>query len=338
MNPVVVTPGDPAGIGAEITLKAFAAGLRGFCVMDDPDRLERLASDLGLDVAIERLAGMQAAKPDGERLGVIPLEWPQAPIPGKPLSANAPVVIECIRQAAQLARGGEACAMTTNPVNKAVLASAGFEHPGHTEFLASLCPAVPGAPVMLLVGAGLRVVPVTIHMPLRKVATCLTTEEITLKARILADALRLHFGCDSPRLAVCGLNPHAGEGGVLGDEDAQIIEPAIKALRDAGIKASGPHAADSLFHPAARQSYDAVVAMYHDQALIPVKTLDFEGAVNVTLGLDFIRTSPDHGTAFDIAGSGQANPGSLMAAVELAKSMAASASRDLPAQSAVAQG
>ena len=321
--PVVVTPGDPAGIGCEIALKAFAGGARGFCLMESPARVERLARELGIDARIDAIEGPGAWRGPGDRLSVIAIDWLDDARPGSPDHGNARIVIDSIARAARWARAGEAAAITTNPVNKAVLAAAGFEHPGHTEFLASLCRTRPGAPVMMLVGGGLRVVPVTIHMPLAEVAPSLCTRDIVDKSLVVADALRACFGCKRPRLAVCGLNPHAGEDGLMGHEDARVIAPAIETLQKAGIDAGGPHAADSLFHAAARESYDAVIAMYHDQALIPVKTLDFDGAVNVTLGLDIIRTSPDHGTAFDIAGKGIARPDSLVAAIRLAESMAA---------------
>jgi len=321
--PIILTPGDPAGIGAEISLKAFDAGVRGFLLMEDPDRLAALAGRLGLDIAIETVNTPQdgVAVPE-DRLGVVPLAWPQPPEPGKADPRNAPVVIESIRTATGWVREGLAAALVTNPIHKAVLGDAGFTYPGHTEFLASMCPERPGAPVMMLAGRGLRVVPATIHIPLNDVAGTLTTLDLVNKGEILAEALHRYFGCDDPRIAFCGLNPHAGEDGRFGDEDQRIIAPAIASLRDKGIAATGPHSADTLFHPAARQTYDAVIGMYHDQVLIPLKTIDFDGGVNVTLGLDFIRTSPDHGTAFDIAGSGAARPDSLMAAIRLARSMA----------------
>ena len=215
-----------------------------------------------------------------------------------------------------------AAAIVTNPISKAILKDAGFNHPGHTEFLASLAPARPGAPLMMLAGESLRVVPATVHIALRDVPAALTTEDIVAKGRLLNEALQLYFGCGSPRIAVCGLNPHAGENGQFGDEDQRVIAPAVEALKDEGIGAFGPLSADTLFHPEARETYDAAIGMYHDQVLIPLKTIYFDGGVNVTLGLDFIRTSPDHGTAFDIAGTGKARPQSLMAAIRMARMMA----------------
>ncbi|MGC6520897.1 MAG: 4-hydroxythreonine-4-phosphate dehydrogenase PdxA [Candidatus Puniceispirillaceae bacterium] len=321
--PVILTPGDPAGIGAEISLKAFAGGCRDFLLMEDPDRLAGLAEKLRLDIPLRPvdMPDTQGAA-DETALGVIPLSWPEPPVPGRADPRNAPVVIEAIARAAEWAQNGKAAGMVTNPVNKAVLTSAGFGHPGHTEFLASMSPSRPGAPVMMLAGDGIRVVPATVHIPLREVAGQLNTQALIDKGRILGHALRRYFGCEKPRIAVCGLNPHAGEDGQFGDEDQSIIAPAVTALCDEGFAVTGPHSADTLFHRRARETYDAVIGMYHDQVLIPLKTIDFDGGVNVTLGLDFIRTSPDHGTAYDIAGTGVARPDSLMAAVRLARHMA----------------
>ena len=235
---------------------------------------------------------------------------------------NAPAVIDAIRAAAAFAQQGRASAIVTNPIHKSVLIEAGFEHPGHTEFLGSLAPERDGAPVMMLACDALRVVPLTVHIALRDVAGMLNSADIIAKGRLLAEALRDFFGVDNPRIAVCGLNPHAGENGQFGDEDSRIIAPAISALQNDGIDAFGPLSADTLFHAEARKTYDAVLGMYHDQVLIPIKTLDFDGGVNVTLGLDFIRTSPDHGTALDIAGTGMARPDSMTSAIRLAADMA----------------
>jgi 4-hydroxythreonine-4-phosphate dehydrogenase len=242
-------------------------------------------------------------------------------MPGLPDAANAPAVIESIRRAVALVMKGDAAAVVTNSIQKKTLYEAGFEHPGHTEFLAEL--AGGGArPVMMLVGAGMRVVPVTIHVSLRTALDSLTTEAIVATARITAQALDKDFGVARPRLALAGLNPHAGEEGSLGREDIEIVAPAVKALRAMGIDASGPLPPDTMFHTAARATYDAAVCMYHDQALIPLKTLAFDTGVNVTLGLPFVRTSPDHGTALNIAGKGVANPASLIEAIRLAGTMA----------------
>lgn len=320
--PVILTPGDPAGIGAEISLKAFAAGMRGFVLMEDPERLATLATRLGIDVSIDVMSSPKGLSPDHGALPVLPLSWDTPPVPGKGDPRNAAVVIDSIRLAASMAQDGRAAAMVTNPINKAVLMEAGFTHPGHTEFLASLAPPRDGAPMMMLASDLLRVVPATIHIALRDVPEALTTDGLVDKGHLLDEALQRYFGCERPRIAFCGLNPHAGEDGQFGDEDARIIAPAVAALNAEGISASGPLSADTLFHPQARQSYDAVIGMYHDQVLIPLKTLDFDGGVNVTLGLDFIRTSPDHGTAFDIAGTGRARPDSLIAALRMAHKMA----------------
>lgn len=321
--PVVLTPGDPAGIGAEIALKAHAAGVRGFVFIEDPDRLAQLAKRLDITLGIRVVDRPADVLPDEDDLPVIALEWAQPPRDGIADPRNAPMIIDSIRQAAHWARQGMAAAMVTNPINKAVLQQTGFQHPGHTEFLATLSSRKAGGPAMMLVCDVLRVVPVTIHIPLKDVAAALTEDDIYDKGMLLAESLTKHFTCPHPRIAVCGLNPHAGEQGQFGDEDDRIIAPAVGRLRDAGVKAFGPASADTLFHERARKTYDGVLGMYHDQVLIPVKTLDFDGGVNVTLGLDFIRTSPDHGTAFDIAGSGVAHADSLIAAINMAHSMVA---------------
>lgn len=320
-GPVILTPGDPAGIGAEISLKAFAAGLRGFVLMEDPDRIAAMVAELGLDVPMEISEAPFDLATDHAVLPVLPLSWETPPVPGTGDPRNAARVIESIRIAARMAQDGRAAAMVTNPIHKAVLIEAGFAHPGHTEFLASLAPPRDGAPMMMLASEMLRVVPATVHIPLRDVPDVLTTSGLVAKGRLLDESLRRYFGCEAPRIAFCGLNPHAGENGQFGDEDARIIAPAVDVLTKDGISAFGPLSADTLFHAESRKSYDAVIGMYHDQVLIPLKTLDFDGGVNVTLGLDFIRTSPDHGTAFDIAGTGKARPDSLMAAVRMAQIM-----------------
>ena len=322
LQPVILTPGDPAGVGAEISLMAFAAGMRGFILMEDPDRLTGIASALDLSIGIKNLDAPEPLAHDHAFLPVMPLQWAESPVAGKGDPRNAEGIIASIRKAATMAQDGTAAAIVTNPINKAILKDAGFSHPGHTEFLASLAPARPGAPLMMLAGESLRVVPATVHIALRDVPAALTTEDIVAKGRLLNEALQLYFGCGSPRIAVCGLNPHAGENGQFGDEDQRVIAPAVETLKDEGIGAFGPLSADTLFHPEARETYDAAIGMYHDQVLIPLKTIDFDGGVNVTLGLDFIRTSPDHGTAFDIAGTGKARPQSLMAAIRMARMMA----------------
>ncbi len=325
--PVIVTPGEPAGIGAEITLKSYAGSLRNaglpVCLMEDPDRISQLADQLGLDISTTRISAPEdAMQLPADMLGILPVTWATDPRPGMTDTRNAPAVIDSIRAAATFAQQGRASAIVTNPIHKSVLIEAGFGHPGHTEFLGSLAPERDGAPVMMLACDALRVVPLTVHIALRDVARMLNSADIIAKGRLLADALRDFFGVDNPRIAVCGLNPHAGENGQFGDEDSRIIAPAIFALQNDGIDAFGPLSADTLFYAEARKTYDAVLGMYHDQVLIPIKTLDFDGGGNVTLGLDFIRTSPDHGTALDIAGTGIARPDSMTSAVRLAADMA----------------
>lgn len=325
--PLALTMGEPAGIGGEIALEAWrrrgAEGLATFFVIDDPRRLAALAGRLGLAVPIAEIAAPGAAREIfPEALPVLPLARSVAAEPGRLDPANAEAVLESIRTAVSLALDGAAAAVVTNPIHKQVLMEAGFRHPGHTEFLAELSGAT-RAPVMMLACPELRVVPVTVHLPLRRVPEVLTTARIVETGRTTAEGLRRLFGIARPRLAVAGLNPHAGEGGQLGGEDDAVIRPAVAALRQAGIEAFGPLPADTLFHAAARRGYDAALCMYHDQALIPIKTIDFEGGVNVTLGLPIVRSSPDHGTALDIAGQGKASPASLLAALRMAADMAA---------------
>lgn len=327
LPPLVVTMGEPAGIGGEITLQAWQrrreAQLPPFFVIDDPRRLTSLASRLGLEVPIVAIESPEAAAETfSEALPVLPLSGRVGAEPGCLDPANAKAVLESIRRAVSLAMQNAAAAVVTNPIHKQVLMETGFKHPGHTEYLAELCNAK-RAPVMMLACPELRVVPVTVHMPLSQVPEALSTAKIAEAGRITAEALQRHFGIAKPRLAIAGLNPHAGEGGQLGPEDEAIVRPAVRQLQDAGIAAFGPAAADSLFHAAARRNYDAALCMYHDQALIPIKTIDFEGGVNVTLGIPVIRTSPDHGTALDIAGQGKASPASLLAALSMAGEMAA---------------
>ena len=331
---LVVTPGEPAGIGGEILLKAVAAGAGDLVTIDDPARLESLAGDMGIDIEARAVASSAeaAALPSGV-LAVLPMDWPEAPVPGRPSEANAPAVIGAVGRAAAMARDGEAAALVTNPVQKSTLYAAGFDCPGHTEYLARIDGEKSGAepdPVMMLHSEALRVVPLTVHVPLSEVPGLVTRQRVVAVAGILDDALRRDFGIERPRIAVAGLNPHAGEDGAMGGEEAAAIAPAVAELRKAGMHIDGPHPADALFHEDRRQEYDAAIAMYHDQALIPVKTLDFHRGVNATLGLGFVRTSPDHGTALDLAGTFEARPDSLLAAVRLASSMARNrqASRD----------
>ena len=323
---LAVTLGEPAGIGPELVLAAWrdrAAGTPPFVALADPDHLERLARTLGWDVSVARVTTpAEAERAFQQHLPVLPLAGSIAGVPGKPEAANAPLVIEAIERAVHLARDGSVGGLVTMPINKHVLQTAGFGFPGHTEFLGHLAGA--GAvPVMLLAVAGLRVVPVTVHISLADVPRQLSTRGITGTARILAAALRRDFGIVAPRIAVAGLNPHAGEAGSMGHEEIDIIAPAIRELQAEGMAVTGPHPADSLFHAEARERYDAALCMYHDQALIPLKTIDFHKGVNITIGLNFVRTSPDHGTAFDIAGTGRARPDSTVAALHMAIQMAA---------------
>ncbi len=323
--------GDPAGIGGEIALKAWldrkANALPPFFAIDDRVRLEAMASQLGLAVPIEEIEDPEAAIAQfGHALPLIPLPLAAPVQPGRPDRANAPAVLQSIERAVRLAEAGRAAAVVTNPVSKEILYGAGFNHPGQTEYLGELTKS-PTAPVMMLACPGLRVVPVTVHLSLRDAIESLTSAAIVQAGRTTAAALVRDFGIAAPRLAVAGLNPHAGEKGALGHEEIDLISPAIEALQAEGIDVAGPAPADSLFHAAARGRYDAALCMYHDQALIPIKTINFEEGVNITLGLPVIRTSPDHGTAFDIAGSGKACPASLIAALHSAAAMAAARGR-----------
>jgi 4-hydroxythreonine-4-phosphate dehydrogenase len=313
--------GDPAGIGGEIALTAWASArvAHPFFLLDDPARLAAIPGAPPVE-AIASPAEAAAAWP--RAVPVLPEPLPAAPVPGRPDPANARAVVAAIERAVALARTGEASAVVTNPINKkALYEGAGFAFPGHTEFLAHLGGVE--RTVMMIAGPSLRVVPVTIHVALRDVPGLLTEALIVETARITAEALARDFGIEAPRLALAGLNPHAGEEGAMGREEIEVIAPAVARLRAEGIDARGPLPADTMFHAAARARYDAALGMYHDQALIPVKALDFERGVNVTLGLPFIRTSPDHGTAYDIAGKGVADPTSLIEALNLAARLAA---------------
>ncbi len=327
--PLALTQGDPAGIGPEITLRAWLArrnaGLAPFFVLTDPDLLARTARALGLDVPVAATSPEEAAAAFEDALPVVAGQDLVAAEPGRPDPATAQGTIASIVEAVALVRAGRAAALVTNPIAKHVLYAAGFAHPGHTEFLASLA-AAPGEPVprpvMMLWCGTLAVVPVTVHIPLREVPGALTRDALLDTARIVARDLAARFGIARPRIALAGLNPHAGEAGTIGTEDRDLVAPAVAALRAEGIDASGPWPADTMFHARARAGYDAALCMYHDQALIPIKTLAFDEGVNVTLGLPFVRTSPDHGTAFDIAGRGIARADSLIAAIRLAGRLA----------------
>jgi 4-hydroxythreonine-4-phosphate dehydrogenase len=327
MKPLALTMGEPAGIGGELSLKAWLqrdrSGSAAFFVIDDPMRLRSLADTCGLHVPVAAIgcAG-EAAAAFAHALPVLPLPMPVTATAGRPSPATAAAVIASIRLAVRLALQGEAAAVVTNPIQKAALYDAGFAFAGHTEYIASLAGAAPGAAVMMLASPRLRVVPVTVHMSLRQALEALSEQRIVDVATITAGALRADFGIAKPRLAVAGLNPHAGEQGAMGTEDEQIVAPAVRRLQAAGIAAEGPLPPDTLFTPLARDCYDAAICMYHDQALIPLKALDFDAGVNVTLGLPLVRTSPDHGTALDLAGSGRARADSLLAALRLAAEIA----------------
>jgi 4-hydroxythreonine-4-phosphate dehydrogenase len=310
--PVLLTCGDPSGIGPEIAAKAWAAGER-FVWIGDPRHLPT-----GTDW---REVAEGAASGEGA-MAVLPLNFAVPAIPGQPDPANAAGVVAAIERAVRLVQGGKGAAVCTAPINKKALKDgAGFAFPGHTEFLAHL--AGVERVVMMLACPELRVVPATIHIPLSEVPSALTEALLEETIRITHAGLIRDFGIASPRIAVAGLNPHAGEGGAMGVEEERMIRPLIARLQAEGLAVTGPWPADTMFHAAARKGYDAAVCTYHDQALIPIKTIDFAGGVNVTLGLPFVRTSPDHGTAYDIAGQGRADPSSLIAALRMAREMVA---------------
>jgi 4-hydroxythreonine-4-phosphate dehydrogenase len=320
--PLALTMGDPSGIGPELALAAWRDGTPNapFLVFATPGILAAAAKRMGFAAPIIEtdLAGARAAFSEG--LPVVPLRNTAEDAPGRPSAANAAATIESIERAVEAVHQGQARAVVTNPIAKAALYQAGFKYPGHTEYLGVLSSAwgSPAFPVMMIWSDTLAVVPVTIHIPLSEASAALTGELIVKTARVVDRDLRARFGIMRPRLAIAGLNPHAGEGGAMGREEITIIRPAIEALMAEGIDVVGPLPADTMFHPRARARYDVALTMYHDQGLIPVKTLAFDEGVNVTLGLPFVRTSPDHGTAFDIAGKGLANPASLIAALKLA--------------------
>jgi 4-hydroxythreonine-4-phosphate dehydrogenase len=327
--PLALTLGEPAGIGPDITFAAWRRRaefrLDPFYLLADPAFITRRAKRVapGLPISVVEPAAATAAFE--HCLPVVDIGVAVSAEPGRPDQSSAPAALAAIRRAVVDVAAGRARAIITNPIAKNVLYRSGFAEPGHTEYLAKLAmesTGVAARPVMMLWSPELAVVPVTIHLPLKDVVRALTADLVVETGRIVAWDLKVRFGIARPRLAVAGLNPHAGEEGALGDEDLTVVRPAIERLKAEGIDARGPLPADSLFHRAARASYDVALAMYHDQALIPIKTLAFDHAVNVTLGLPFVRTSPDHGTAFDIAGTGRANPGSLIAALQLAARLA----------------
>jgi 4-hydroxythreonine-4-phosphate dehydrogenase len=331
-RPLALTLGEPAGIGADIAIAAWLRRnelrLPAFYLAGDREFLSRRAALLGVDVRLQDVAAEDALAAFPDALPVVATGQAATAQPGRPDHSSADAAIGSIRHAVADVIAGRAAAVVTNPIAKSVLYRAGFRHPGHTEFLAELA-AREGRtpqPVMLMWSSALAAVPVTIHLALREAIAQLSSELIVSTGRIVAAELQSRFAIARPRLAISGLNPHAGEDGSLGTEERTIIAPAIETLRREGFDVKGPLPADTMFHEAARKTYDCALCMVHDQALIPAKTLAFDDAVNVTLGLPFIRTSPDHGTAFDIAGTGRANPSSLIAALRLAARMAATTS------------
>jgi 4-hydroxythreonine-4-phosphate dehydrogenase len=334
-----LTLGEPAGIGPDLTLaiwrRRVELDLPAFYLIGDVDFLARRAHTLGFEIPLSVTTPAEASAVFERALPVVPLDLEVTAAPGHPDATSAPAAIASIRHAVADVFAGRAAGIVTNPVAKNVLYRSGFAEPGHTEFLARLAQEATGQylrPVMMLWSSELAVVPVTIHLPLREVVANLTADLVFETGRIVARDLAVRFGLARPRIAVAGLNPHAGEDGSLGEEDRMIVAPAVARLRADGIDAVGPLPADSMFHQQARATYDVAMCMYHDQALIPIKTLAFDHAVNVTLGLPFVRTSPDHGTAFDIAGTGNANPASLVAALTLAARLSASVLTLVPAK------
>jgi 4-hydroxythreonine-4-phosphate dehydrogenase len=329
-RPIALTLGEPAGIGPDVAIAIWRRraelDLPPFYVLGDAAFLARRATLTGPAVEVRMAEPSEAAGIFASALPVVDIGMAVTAQPGRPDAASAPAAITAIRLGVDHVLAGKAAALVTNPVAKNVLYRSGFREPGHTEYLAKLAAAATGQlrrPVMMLWSPELAVVPVTIHLPLAEVPAALDADLIVETGQIVAKDMASRFGIANPRLAVAGLNPHAGEDGAMGAEDRAIVQPAVERLKSLGIAACGPLPADTMFHPAARATYDAALCMYHDQALIPIKTLAFDHGVNVTLGLPFIRTSPDHGTAFDIAGTGRADPSSLIAALRLAARLAA---------------
>jgi 4-hydroxythreonine-4-phosphate dehydrogenase len=321
-KPIAVALGDPAGIGPEIIAKAWASraahGIAPFFAVGAPEAVAavwdgpvRIASDPD-----------EAAAMFDEALPVIRIDGSGATVPGQPKLEGARASLDALELAVGLTRSGAASALVTGPVSKAQLYAIGFSHPGQTEFVAERCGIAGEMVAMMLAGPTLRTVPVTTHVALKDVPRLLTTELIVAKGRTTIRGLRRLFGIARPRLAVAGLNPHAGEDGALGREEIDVVIPAIERLREEDAEVTGPHAADTMFHPRARAQYDAALCLYHDQALVPLKTLHFDEGVNMTLGLPIVRTSPDHGTAFAIAGLNRAEPGAMIAALTMAAACA----------------
>lgn len=324
--PLALTCGEPAGIGPEITaaawLKAREASLPAFFLLAAPGFL----NGRGVAAPVREIASPEEASGVfGDAIPLLPIAGAQQARPGHPSAGTAELVVRSIETAVQLVLEGKASGVVTNPIQKSVLTKAGFAFPGHTEFLAYLCSedVEPPHPVMMLANEKLRAVPLTIHIPLSAVPGAVTADLLKRACRVVDADLRARFGVDQPHIAVAGLNPHAGEDGLIGTEDRDVLAPAIGELAEEGLNVSGPYPADAMFRDTARDGFDVAICMYHDQALLPVKTLGFHDSVNVTLGLPIVRTSPDHGTALDLAGTDQAKPDSLIAALKMAAEMAA---------------
>lgn len=327
--PLALSFGEPAGIGPDLILAAWSlkdsVAVPPFVAIADPAVLDARAKALGIAIPLAEVSEF-SAETFAAALPVLPVHCAAPGVCGAPDPANAAAVTEAIATGVRLCREGRAAALVTAPIHKAALAAGGFRHPGHTEFLGEL--AGPGhTPIMMLAGGGLRVVPLTVHCALSEVPARLRSAPLADVARAVLRALAADFGVARPRLAVAGLNPHAGEDGLMGREEAEILAPVLDALRAEGHRVLGPLPADTMFHAEARATYDAALCMYHDQALIPLKTLDFHGGVNVTLNLPFVRTSPDHGTALTLAGTGKARPDSLIAALRMAADIAGARAR-----------
>ena len=334
LQPLAITLGEPAGIGLEVTLKAWKRRVRldlpTFFLMDDPARVAEAARALDIDARVSEIDGpARASSRFDQSIPVLPVQLAAPVHAGRPDVANAPMVIESIERAVKFALDGTAAGVVTTPIHKAVLQDSGFRHTGHTDFIAELC-GMKGQSVMMVSCPGFHSIPVTVHVSLKEAIRKLTKKRIVDTIRTADAALRRDFAIDEPRISVAGLNPHAGEDGHMGREEIDIIRPALEQLAGLGIPVAGPLPPDTMFTEQARKDYDVAVCMYHDQALIPLKTLAFDDGVNVTLGLPFVRTSPDHGTAFDIAGSGRASPSSLIAALKLAARLAARRARLAP--------
>jgi len=319
--PAIITPGDPAGIGTEIALRAWQAGRKNIVLQGDIDHNRKIAEAMGLDIPFCEYDRDKFASTHQTSCHIIHQKWAITPQLGQPDPGHGQQIIQAIENAVKGVKAGEYSAIVTNPIAKDNLYQAGFTYPGHTEFLAYL-DGGNKRPVMMLANAELRVIPLTIHIPLSAVETAITNEDVSETILIIVASLKRYFGASRPHIAVAGLNPHAGEAGYLGRFEIDRLAPILASLSSTDFQLSGPYSADSLFHKQARENYDAVLCMYHDQALIPIKTIDFFNSVNVTLGLDFIRTSPDHGTAFDRAAKLEARADSLIAAIDMAADMA----------------